>query len=101
MSQFNKHGIVVELDANGNIIRSLQDVDSVLYNSVSEVQEENGVLYIGSNDKNFVGKLLLKMLPPPIQIPSNGTVNSGNLGETHKVESQLEMIKSHVNTVNA
>ena len=58
-------GIVVELDGSGTIVRSLQDPDGSKYTSVSEVAEENGILFIASKKKNFIGIIDLKTLPKP------------------------------------
>lgn len=65
MAQASKFGIIVELDADGNIIRSLQDPNGTVFHSVSEVAEENGILYIGSFDQPYVGRLPLTVFPSP------------------------------------
>ena len=54
------------------VIRSLHDPQATLFRSVSELQEENGVLYIGSYDRPFVGKLNMADLPPANQMPGDG-----------------------------
>ncbi|KAL8624398.1 hypothetical protein ACOMHN_012798 [Nucella lapillus] len=58
-------GIVVELDGDGKVIRSLQDPGGNKYKSVSEVAEENGLLFIASKKKNFIGIINLNSLPKP------------------------------------
>ena len=63
-------GIVVELDKNGKIVRSLQDPDGSKYTSVSEVAEENGILFIASKSKNFIGIIELNKLPKPPPLDS-------------------------------
>ena len=75
MAQLSKHGLVVELNEDGQIVRSLHDPSGTLFPSVSEVEEENGILYLGSIDRPFVGRLSLAMLPPPVQ-PGTGTGTS-------------------------
>ena len=59
------------------VIRSLHDPQATLFRSVSELQEENGVLYIGSYDRPFVGKLNMADLPPANQMPGDGGEPSG------------------------
>ena len=92
LAQIPKYGLVVELNENGQIIRSLHDPAGVLFPSVSEVQEENGILYLGSSDRPFIGKLSLTQLPAPIQpgtgtgtssgtVPATSEGSSGNTGE--------------------
>ena len=72
LQQLPKHAIAVELDAGGKIIRSLHDPAGTLYTSVSELQEEKGVLYIGSFNRPYIGKLNLADLPPVNQMPGDG-----------------------------
>ena len=59
------HAIVVELNKQGQIIRSLQDPDGKVYTSISEVNEKNGVLFIASRAKNYIGVLDLNLVAPP------------------------------------
>ena len=67
------YGLVVELNEDGKIIRSLHDPNGTLYTAVSEVAEDAGRLYIGSFNKNFVGVLSSKSLLPPVAPdPSHG-----------------------------
>ncbi|PVD25747.1 hypothetical protein C0Q70_13407 [Pomacea canaliculata] len=74
MMQSPKFGIIVELDANGKIIRSLQDPSGHVYSGVSEVNEVNNVLYLGSFEKNFIGRIDLSTLPQlPLQPAGTGT----------------------------
>ena len=75
VAQLSKHGLVVELNEDGQIIRSLHDPSGTLFPSVSEVEEENGILYLGSIDRPYVGRLSLARLPPPVQ-PGTGTGTS-------------------------
>ena len=75
MAQLSKHGLVVELNEDGQIIRSLHDPSGTLFPSVSEVEEENGILYLGSIDRPYVGRLSLARLPPPVQ-PGTGSGTS-------------------------
>ena len=66
MAQAPTHGMVLELNDRGQIIRSLQDPEGLVFSAVSEVEEENGILFIGSYNKKFVGTLDMKNLPPPV-----------------------------------
>lgn len=50
-------GMIVELDTNGSIIRSLQDVTGNTVPSVSEVEEVGSVLYLGSYSHPYLTKL--------------------------------------------
>lgn len=51
------YGLVLELDANGQILRSLHDPTGQVFRSVSQVTELNGWLYIGSSDTKYMGLL--------------------------------------------
>ncbi|XP_076464381.1 adipocyte plasma membrane-associated protein-like [Babylonia areolata] len=72
-----KFGIVVELDGEGKIVRSLQDPGGNKYTSVSEVAEENGFLFIASKKKNFIGIINLKTLPKPEPEPPEDVTIGG------------------------
>ncbi|XP_072032589.1 adipocyte plasma membrane-associated protein-like [Amphiura filiformis] len=52
-----KYGLVVELDENGKIIRSLHDPTGQTITGVSEVLDLGSHLYFGSYDAPFIGKL--------------------------------------------
>ena len=43
-----RHGFVLGIDENGNVIHNLQDPDLESYSPITSVEEENGVLYLGS-----------------------------------------------------
>ena len=60
-----KFGIVVEVGADGQVLRSLQDSKGDTYTSVSEVQEDTVGLYIASPGKKFIGYLRLDSLSTP------------------------------------
>ena len=55
-----KHGLLVELDENGQITRSFHDPMASVIPSISEVHDDGDVLYFGSFNSPFVGKLVLK-----------------------------------------
>lgn len=57
-----KYGLIIELDSQGKIIRSLHDPRASVISSVSEVEDVNGVLYLGSFQAPFIGKLDLNKL---------------------------------------
>ena len=49
-------GIVVHLDTEGRIVRTLQDPTGKVINGVSEVEDKDGVLYLGSYKAPYIGK---------------------------------------------
>uniref|UniRef100_A0A1I7UUR5 Str_synth domain-containing protein n=1 Tax=Caenorhabditis tropicalis TaxID=1561998 RepID=A0A1I7UUR5_9PELO len=53
------HSIILELNSNGEIIRSLHDVSGKIVGDVSQVTEHNGELYIGSFSDDFIATLKL------------------------------------------
>lgn len=55
------YGLILELDRNGHITRSFQDpTGSVVPGHISEVYDDGNVLYLGSYQSSFLGKLELK-----------------------------------------
>ena len=51
-------GLVVELDNDGKIIRSLHDSNGETISGVSEVEEDfDGTLYLGSYRSPYIGKV--------------------------------------------
>ena len=55
------YGLILELDRNGYITRSFQDpTGSVVPGHISEVYDDGNVLYLGSYQSSFLGKLELK-----------------------------------------
>ncbi|KAL8624399.1 hypothetical protein ACOMHN_012799 [Nucella lapillus] len=69
MARKPRFGIVLELDGEGRVVRSLQDPVGLRFNSVSEVEEENGILYFASPVKKSVGVARLEWFPDD----TNGT----------------------------
>lgn len=55
-----RHCIIVEVDENGQIIRSLHDPTGGIVPDVSEVHDDGDVLWLGSFGSNFVSRLELK-----------------------------------------
>lgn len=55
-----KHGLLVELNENGQITRSFHDPTASVIFGISEVHDDGDVLYFGSYKSPFVGKLDLK-----------------------------------------
>ena len=49
--------LIIELDEQGNIIRSLHDPDGERFSRISEVEEDAGHLYIGSFCVPYIGKV--------------------------------------------
>ena len=43
-----RHGFVLGIDENGNVIHNLQDPDPESYSPITSVEEEDGVLLLGS-----------------------------------------------------
>jgi sugar lactone lactonase YvrE len=56
------YGFVVELDEQGNILRTLQDPGGKHLSEVTSVKEIDGVLYLGSLYNDRIGKLTLQPL---------------------------------------
>jgi len=54
-----KYGLVVELNTNGEIIRTLQDPTGNQIAAVSEAHEHDGFLYLGSYDRPYVSRVAL------------------------------------------
>ncbi|KAH7716585.1 Protein F57C2.5 [Aphelenchoides avenae] len=57
-----KYGILVELDANGRIVSSMQDPNGVVIADVSQVSDGGSHLYLGSFHSDFIAKLPKKNL---------------------------------------
>ncbi|XP_015921893.1 adipocyte plasma membrane-associated protein [Parasteatoda tepidariorum] len=53
-----RHGIVIEFDENGKMLRSLHSPDGKI-NALSEVKEHEGYLYLGSFTNHYLGRLKL------------------------------------------
>jgi hypothetical protein len=43
-----RHGFILGIDSNGNVIYNLQDPSPNSFSPITSVEEENGVLYLGS-----------------------------------------------------
>ncbi|KAK3093107.1 hypothetical protein FSP39_011140 [Pinctada imbricata] len=54
-----KYGLLIEVDDNGNIMRSLHDPTGKVIPSLSEAEDKNGVLHFGSYNLPFMGRLYL------------------------------------------
>lgn len=59
MSMIPKYGLLIELDAQGQIIRSLHDPSGQVVPAVSEADEKDGVLYLGSYYLPYLSRLYL------------------------------------------
>ncbi|XP_060069012.1 adipocyte plasma membrane-associated protein-like [Ylistrum balloti] len=57
-----KYGLVIEVSADGKILRSLHDPTGEVIPSVSEVEDKNGVLYLGSYGLPYMSRLYLASL---------------------------------------
>lgn len=51
-----RYGLILELDENGNVLRSLQDADGNHYPFITSVQEHQGTLYLGSLFNDSIGR---------------------------------------------
>ncbi|KAF8784500.1 Adipocyte plasma membrane-associated protein like [Argiope bruennichi] len=58
LSMFPRHGIVIEFSENGQILRSFHSPDGRI-SDLSEVQEHEGYLYLGSFVNRYLGRLRL------------------------------------------
>ena len=54
-----KHGMILEFDLMGNIVRSLHDPTGKWVPSISEVEEVDGYIYLGSYFLPFISRLKL------------------------------------------
>ncbi|KAL8613600.1 hypothetical protein ACOMHN_022019 [Nucella lapillus] len=72
LAKMPKNSLIVELDQSGKIIRSLHDPHGQQFSTISEIEEEYGILYLASVERNFVGLLDLRRLPSPALTPSQG-----------------------------
>lgn len=54
-----RSGLIIEYDENGTILRELYDMGAKRVKSVSEIFDLGNVLYLGSYEHNFIGKLYL------------------------------------------
>lgn len=54
-----RYGLVIELSEEGNLKSSLHDAGGVVISEVSEVHDENGILYLGSYKAPYLGRLKL------------------------------------------
>ncbi|MFH4977617.1 hypothetical protein AB6A40_004326 [Gnathostoma spinigerum] len=54
-----RHALLIELNANGEIISSMHDLMGEVITDISQVTESNGYLYLGSYHAAFIGKIKL------------------------------------------
>lgn len=59
MSLLPKYGLLLEVDKEGRIIKSFHDPTGETVPSVSEAEEHNGVLYLGSYYLPFLSRFYL------------------------------------------
>jgi hypothetical protein len=72
-NQRTKYGLVVELDQNGTILRSIHDPSGQTFDAVSEVREaSNGDLYIAASNRNYIGKVRAADLPSIMPLDPSG-----------------------------
>ena len=57
-----KCGRVVQIDESGTIVRTLHDASGKTVYTVSEVEDHQGTLYLGSFKAPFIGKIDLTRL---------------------------------------
>ena len=54
-------GLMVRFSEEGSVLDVLEDTSGVKWNSVSEAEERDGNLWVGSIHKSYAGKLKLKI----------------------------------------
>ena len=59
-----KCSIILELNKSGQIVRSLQDLNAERFQYPSEVEDQAGVLYIGSFMSPYIGIVDTSKKPP-------------------------------------
>ena len=52
-----RNGLVMEYDESSNIVRELYDMGGIRIRAVSEILDFDNVLYLGSYEEPFIGKL--------------------------------------------
>jgi sugar lactone lactonase YvrE len=52
-----RYGFVLGLDANGQVVQNLQDPTATYYDSITSVEEHQGMLYLGSIAQDSIGRL--------------------------------------------
>lgn len=57
-----KYGLAIEINEDGKIIRSLHDPTGQVVPAVSEIEDKDGVLYLGSYNLPFLSRLYLRSL---------------------------------------
>ncbi|KAJ8309300.1 hypothetical protein KUTeg_014174, partial [Tegillarca granosa] len=55
-----KYGLAIEINEDGKIIRSLHDPTGQVVPAVSEIEDKDGVLYLGSYNLPFLSRLYLR-----------------------------------------
>ena len=51
------YGLIMEVDTSGEVVRSLHDPWGSVVSSASEVEDVDGVLYLGSYASHFIVKV--------------------------------------------
>lgn len=59
LSKLRGSGIVLRLSEEGDVLDLLEDKSGCKWNDVSEVEEKDGILWIGSVNSPFVGKYII------------------------------------------
>ena len=62
ISLIPKYGLILHLNQNGEITESLHDPTGTKIPSVSEIEDKNGILYMGSYNLPYLSKLNLKSI---------------------------------------
>ena len=63
MKLIPKYGLVLHLNEKGEITKSLHDPTGAKIPAVSEIEDKNGFLYMGSYNLPFLAKLSLDSIP--------------------------------------
>ena len=57
-----KYGLVIHLNEEGEITKSLHDPTGSRIPAVSEIEDKDGILYMGSYNMPYIGKLNLNSI---------------------------------------
>ena len=60
VSMIPKHGLLLELNKDGKVIRTLHDPTGKQVPAVSEAEEKNGVIYLGSYNLPYLSRVYLE-----------------------------------------
>jgi sugar lactone lactonase YvrE len=56
-AEMPRYGFVLGLDVNGGVVENLQDPTGMYYDTITSVEEHDGVLYLGSFAQDAIGRI--------------------------------------------